>query len=107
MVKRSSGKSGGIVAASTVAALSALQQMNAALALVPSLDASDVLPVKPEGWFTLDEYRAQATVPVETARSRVKSLLKAGKLEQKRAYCVNSYGRNYPTFIYRLCPKSA
>lgn len=103
MVKRSSGQSSGRLAHPTLAALSALEQMNAALALVPSLDDSDVLPVKPEGWFTMDEYRTQAGLPVETARHRVKSLIKAGKIEQKRAYCMTSYNRNVVTFIYRLC----
>ena len=91
------------ISASTVAALSALAQMNAALSRVPALDASDVLPVKPEGWWTLEEYRAEANIAIETARSRVKALLRLGRLEQKRAYCNTSYNRNVVTFIYRLC----
>lgn len=56
-------------------------------AIDAALEDPDVLPQKPPGWFTTEEFAAHAGMTREGARTRLNAGVRAGKLSTARARC--------------------
>jgi hypothetical protein len=76
-------------------------QMDRARALVHS---EPVLPAKPAGWWTVEEYRNHHKLPVTTAGHHVNRLVSLGRAERCKAYVPDSRHRMVVTQIYRMLP---
>jgi Fic family protein len=85
-----------------LATLSALGELDGMWDAIDSVRANLSPVQRPENSFTVDEYMQQYGIPYDTARSQLRSMEKAGKLQKHRVRGTDSLGRSVVMAVYTV-----
>ncbi len=86
---------------STKLALVDLQDLSSVIAEAHGQSIGTILPKRPEGAFTVNEYAAQTGISVTTSQARMNRLVDRFGYERLRAYHPSVDGKITPTTFYR------